>query len=140
VVTLYADTSALAKLIRPEVESAALVAFLAGSNDWGEAPELLSSDLTTVELHRAARREGSISPADVDAALSKVYSLRLRPDIISLASAVEPVQLRSLDALHLVSALRTHCDMLAYDQRLIQAAKAAGLTVYSPGMTLNHFP
>ena len=54
-VTLYADTSALAKLIRPEVESTALATFLAGGNDWGETPELISSDLTTVELHRAAR-------------------------------------------------------------------------------------
>lgn len=134
-VTLYADTSALAKLIRPEVESTALAAFLAGGNDWGEAPELISSDLTTVELHRAARREGSISPAEVDAVLSQVYSLRLRPEIISLASEVEPVHLRTLDALHLASALRAHCDMVAYDQRLIQAAKAAGLSVYSPGMT-----
>jgi uncharacterized protein len=135
VVTLYADTSALAKLIRPEAESKALVAFLARGNDWGEVPELISSDLTTVELHRAARREGSISAADVDAVLDKVYSLRLRPEIISLALEVEPVALRSLDALHLASALRTRCDMLAYDQRLIQAARAAGLTVYSPGMT-----
>ncbi len=134
-VTLYADTSALAKLIRPEAESTALVAFLAEGNDWGEVPELISSDLTTVELHRAARREGSISAADVDVVLDKVYSLRLRPEVISLASEVEPVALRSLDALHLASALRTHCDMLTYDQRLIQAAKAAGLTVYSPGMT-----
>lgn len=134
-VTLYADSSALAKLIRPEVESAALAAFLTGGNDWGEAPELISSDLTTVELHRAARREGSISPAKVDTVLTQVYSLRLRPEIISLASQVEPLALRSLDALHLASALRTRCDMVAYDQRLIQAARAAGLTVYSPGMT-----
>jgi uncharacterized protein len=135
VVTLYADTSALTKLIRPEVESAALADFLSGSNDWGEAPALISSDLTTVELHRAARREGSIPTADVATVLRKVYSLRLRPEIISLASEIEPKSLRSLDALHLASALRTQCDMLAYDQRLIHAATAAGLTVYSPGMT-----
>jgi predicted nucleic acid-binding protein len=134
-VTLYADTSALAKLIRPEVESQALAAFLDGGNSWGQVPELISSDLTTVELHRAARREGSISPADVDEVLDKVYSLRVRPEIISLASEVKPVPLRSLDALHLASALRSNCDMIAYDQRLIQAARGAGLTVYSPGMT-----
>lgn len=134
-VALYADTSALAKLIRQEAESKALASFLAGGNDWGEAPKLISSDLSTVELHRAARREGSISPAEVEGVLRHVYSLRLRPEIVSLASEVAPTSLRSLDALHLASALRTRCDMVAYDQRLIQAATGAGITVYSPGMT-----
>lgn len=134
-VALYADTSALAKLIRPEKESSALVAFLSGDNTWGEAPALISSDLSTVELHRAARREGSVSWNDVDRVVNKVHSLRIRPEIISFASHVDPAGLRSLDALHLASALRTECDLIAYDQRLIQAAQGAGLTVYSPGMT-----
>lgn len=88
-----------------------------------------------MELHRAARREASIPAADVEGVTRHVYSLILRSEIVSLASEVAPTSLRSLDALHLTSALRTRCDMVAYDQRLIQAATEAGITVYSPGMT-----
>jgi predicted nucleic acid-binding protein len=43
--------------------------------------------------------------------------------------------LRTLDALHLATALTLGFPLVAYDQRLIQAAREAGLTVYSPGMT-----
>lgn len=53
------------------------------------------------------------------------------------AATVPPRGLRSLDALHLATALTTRewVDVfVVYDQRLAQAARAVGLSVESPGV------
>jgi predicted nucleic acid-binding protein len=47
---------------------------------------------------------------------------------------VDPPLLRTLDAIHLASALEVGADeMIVYDRRLADAARANGLTVTSPG-------
>jgi predicted nucleic acid-binding protein len=46
-----------------------------------------------------------------------------------------PASLRTLDAIHVTTALWGGLDIIGYDNRLNEAAREAGLTVYSPGMS-----
>ncbi len=60
----------------------------------------------------------------------------LSADAIARAASLRPVTLRSLDAIHIASALSldTRCDgLFTYDRQMIASARAAGLTVWSPG-------
>jgi predicted nucleic acid-binding protein len=55
--------------------------------------------------------------------------------ILEAAASVQPVGLRTLDAIHLATALSLRDDLAAvvsYDRRLAEAALAAGLPVVSP--------
>ena len=65
------------------------------------------------------------------------------PLILSRAARLEPPALRTLDAVHLASALELGADLEAfvtYDARLAAAARGAGLTVVSPGAQLTGAP
>jgi len=72
----------------------------------------------------------------VDAVLESVYLLDLSRTILHEAAALAPPALRTLDAIHLATALsigdRT-LDVITYDARLAEAARASGLTVVQPG-------
>ena len=55
--------------------------------------------------------------------------------MIEAAMSVEPSTLRTLDALHLATALALRPDLagiVVYDRTLADAARAAGLTVFAP--------
>ena len=61
------------------------------------------------------------------------------PALVRIASAVSPVGLRTLDAIHLASAIALGSALEAfvtYDRRLAKAAREAGLPVASPGVDL----
>lgn len=121
----YADPSALAKLIEEEAESDAVRHFL------GDSSEVVSSEIVEVELGRLAlRRQRSAA-----AVLSGVTLVRLTPAIREQAATVGPPRLRALDAIHLASALSLCVDeivFVAYDQRLLAAARAVGLEAVAP--------
>lgn len=124
---LYLDSSALVKLVREERETHELLASLAL---WSEP---LTSVVGEVEVRRVAARSGA-SADDVLAALSLV---ELDEAVRRLAGRVGSAPLRSLDAIHLASALSLGDDLgsfCCYDRRLIADAEAAGLTVLSPGL------
>ena len=54
--------------------------------------------------------------------------------IADRAGSIPPPAVRTLDAIHLASALRVGArQMLVYDRRLAEAAAGAGLDVLSPG-------
>jgi predicted nucleic acid-binding protein len=58
------------------------------------------------------------------------------PRIRILAQTARPATVRSLDAIHLGTALHAHPRLISfvtYDKRLLDAASAAGLPVDSPG-------
>lgn len=128
---LYLDSSALVKLVVVEAESDALIDFL------GSWPHRLSSALATVEVPRAARR-ASDDPAVHARAEDVVARLGLLPvevEVLRRAAALDPGAIRSLDAVHLASALSLGSDlgtMVVYDRRLAEAAAAAGAAVSSP--------
>lgn len=73
------------------------------------------------------------------ALLSECLLLQAEPDVLRAAAALAPPELRSLDAIHLATALsvRERLDgVVAYDVRLVEAARAHGLPVLTPGADL----
>lgn len=120
----YLDTSAFIKLVLSEPESHALRAELRGVQT-----QLLSSVLLSVEGRRAARRYGRIASARAGTALRAVTLLALDDPIIEIAGELEPVELRSPDALHLATILSVGDDIdrvYCYDSRLTGAARSMG--------------
>jgi uncharacterized protein len=129
---IYLDSSALMKLIRMEDETAAL-------RDWlSERPEqpVVSSELGRVEVLRAARRVGGRALTEARAVVADIDLVPLDRAVQDLASDIGDPLLRTLDALHLASAVLLSDELtvfIAYDQRLTSAAQAAGLVVATPG-------
>lgn len=129
---IYLDASALMKLVRHEDETVALREWL----DLHPDDPVVSSELGRVEVLRAARRVGGRAVAEARAVVGDL-------DLVPLSLAVQDVAgefgdplLRTLDALHLASALLLGEEMtafVAYDQRLADGAHAAGLGVTAPG-------
>jgi len=91
--------------------------------------------LAVVEVQRGARlaepEKGSRSAREL---LDRVLLIDLDRDLLQDAVSLTSARVRSLDAIHLVSARRSGTRrMLVYDRRLAEAAAAAGLEVLSPG-------
>ncbi len=128
---IYADSSALVKLVIEEPESQALAAHLVGR------PRLACSRLAIVEVHRATRLAND-SPevaAAVERLLSSTMLLSIDDDLLEAARTLTSKTLRSLDAIHLASALRIEAEeLLAYDRRLLAAASDLGFATTSPGL------
>jgi uncharacterized protein len=128
---LYLDSSAIVKLVAAEAESLALFDFV---QQYGER---LSSVLARVEVHRAVRRAGG-SAAErrrADRVLARVALVRIDDPIIAMASQLRPIDLRSLDAIHLATALSASdaiAGIVTYDERLARAATTARLEVFQP--------
>jgi predicted nucleic acid-binding protein len=126
---LYLDSSAIVKLVVPERGSDALVVEIETD------PDVASSEIALTEVVRAIGRAGG----PVRRAEEVVRSIALVPldrTILAEAASMRPWTLRSLDALHLASALSLQPDVSAfvsYDARLSKAARDAGLSVSSPG-------
>ena len=129
--TAYIDSSALLKLVVREPETSALEADLANRDG------LVASRLAVLECRRAARRASHARLLQrVDEMLDAIYLLDLTPAILDDAATAGSPLLRSLDAIHLVTALSVGDDALeviTYDARLADAARASGLTVVQPG-------
>jgi predicted nucleic acid-binding protein len=128
---IYFDTSALAKLVLTESETPRLVAWL---DERGGVPRV-SSSLARVELMRAVRAEGDVAIRTATLLLVELDEMPVTTDLLDAAGALA-LPLRSLDAIHLASALRirAHLDaFVAYDKRLLTAADDMGLPVASPG-------
>jgi predicted nucleic acid-binding protein len=69
--------------------------------------------------------------------LEAVYLLEITPAILEEAARAGSPLLRTLDAIHLATALSVEDPELAvivYDERLAEAARAARLTVVQPGI------
>lgn len=125
---VYVDTSALAALLKPEPQSESLERWLDETS-----ATLVSSDLLETELRRVAVRDG-LSQTDVTALLDGVALAALDRAVFRNAGFLPMELLRTLDALHLETAIRLDADaILTYDHRLGQAAESAGLTVIAPG-------
>ncbi len=126
----YLDTSALVKLVVAEAETPALEAWL------DERERLLvSSDLARTELMRAVRRVAPDHLVRARAVLEAVTLLTLTSAIFDGAGRLDPLELRSLDALHLAAALELGDELegvVAYDERLAAAAAVNGIVVVAP--------
>lgn len=95
----------------------------------------VSSALLGVEAIRACSRHKGEYTQDAREWLFDVSLLPLRDVLLDDATALGPPVLRSLDAIHLATALSIRDDIgvfLTYDQRLGSAAAERGLPVTSP--------
>lgn len=125
----YIDASAAAKLIRTEPETLALAAFLDAQT---EVMGIVSSMLLETELRRIAVREHA-PQTSVTEVLRGISLVELERAHFHAAGILPEGGLRSLDALHLVTAVRAEVDvMVAYDRRLLDAAATAGIATLSP--------
>ncbi len=127
---IYADSSALVKLVVTEPESAQLARSIP------EDAEVVTSALSVAEVARAvklAELEDDTEP-DPDALLAGCTLVDVDLVVLRDAAALASRSLRTLDAIHLATAIRVSPDtVLAYDRQLVRATKVAGLHVEMPG-------
>jgi len=125
----YIDSSAIVKLVVAEPESKALRRYLSRRRP------LVSSALARTEVARALLPSGSEAVARGHEALRRVQLLRVNDRVLTDAGRMEPTELRSLDAIHLASARQLGASVrqiVTYDERMAEAAKAIGWSVASP--------
>jgi uncharacterized protein len=128
---IYLDASALVKLVFEEPESAALEQWV---SDRSELPKL-TGELSTVELVRTCRRLDEGAVADARRLLAGLDLLPMASAIVEEAALAGPALLRSLDAIHLASALSVREGLIAfvtYDARLAAAAASEDLPLVGP--------
>ena len=128
---IYLDTSAFVKLIRGEEETSALQAFLRQR----PGTPLVSSALLVVETRRAILREAPGQLARADLLLTRIDQVDVTRAVLEAASLLPDPSLRSLDAIHLATALQLDQDLEAlvtYDSRLAAAAERQKLPVATP--------
>ena len=126
----YLDTSALAWLVVAEPESECLRAWLLE-----QEREPVAADLVRAELIRAVRRAAPELMLQARAVLDAVTLLGISSSVFEEAGRLDPVDLRSLDAIHLAAALDLGDELeglVAYDRRLISAAESNGIRCESP--------
>lgn len=132
---VYFDSSALIKRVVVEDESDALVEFLDARYEQGDL--LASSSLAWVEVSRVVlARVKVLGDAGelIDGAMSGIDERPMTGDVVSVARRIEPLILRSLDALHLATAVLIDADLVVtYDERLAAACRRNALAVAAPG-------
>jgi predicted nucleic acid-binding protein len=97
---------------------------------------VVSSQLANVEVIRACRRVDPGALAQAREILMSIDLVPLTGGLVDQAAEVGEPSLRSLDAVHLASALSLRSEIsafVAYDQRLSDAARSAGLPTVQPG-------
>lgn len=97
---------------------------------------MVSSELARVEVLRACRGVNAEALPEARALIAGLDLIRLTRDVIDEAAEIGDTVLRSLDAIHLASALSIRADLSAfvgYDHRLAKAASLAGLEHLQPG-------
>ena len=128
---VYADSSALVKLVIEEPESAALDSYLASQEH-----ALVTSRIALVEVQRAVTIANPADEvrAEAQRLLDSCYLVDVGDPLLRAAAQLASRSIRTLDAIHLASAQRVGAgELVAYDRRLAQAAREAGLTVEQPG-------
>lgn len=124
----YLDTSAAAKLIAEEAESAALASELDS-----RTPDLVACYLLETELRRFVQRGARLAQSMATEVLDSVDLYEVPPSLFQEAGLLVG-NLRSLDAIHIASAIRIGADaIVTYDERMITAARDVGLPSICPG-------
>jgi predicted nucleic acid-binding protein len=130
-VAVYLDSSAFVKLVVAEPESRALRAFLTRRRT-----RHVSSAILRAEALRAVRHGGPEVLTNTRSALRRVELVAVTDGILDGAGALEPRVLRTLDAIHLATALALGDDLeilVTYDTRMAEGARLLGLEAESPG-------
>lgn len=128
---LYLDSSAIVKLVVREPETAELVKAIHAD------PDVVSSHIAWTEVVIATRRAGR-STARAERILDGIALVPVDDAILRGAATLGPNDLRTLDAIHLATAVSLRPDVgtiVTYDVRQARAASALGLEVWAPGST-----
>ena len=131
--TVYCDSSVLLKRISPEPDSAQVRDLLDSLVDQGA--HLVTSLVTRVEICRVVQRaQPSLSTQELlsiaDEILGDVAIARLDDIYLDTAATLPTPGLRSLDAIHVASALITECDVvLTRDRHMARACSELGFVV-----------
>ena len=113
-----------------EPETPALRAFLAD-----RALRHVSSALLRAESLRAVRHLGPQALATVRDGLRRVDLVGIDDRILDAAGTLEPAVLRTLDAIHVATAMAVGDDLdaiVTYDERMVEASGLLGLSTASP--------
>lgn len=127
---LYLDASAFVKTVLSEPESGALRMFLGARPD-----RRVSSAMLRTEAVRAVRHLGPGAMSTVRQGLRTIDLVAIDDRILEAAGVLEPQILRTLDAIHLATALSIGDDLsevVTYDARMLEAARLLGLPTASP--------
>jgi predicted nucleic acid-binding protein len=119
------------KLVVVERESTGLMEFLRA---W---PDRASSALSLVEVPRALRRGGRGAPERQRARrlFARLAIIDVDRRVVAAAAGFDPPELRTLDAIHLATALvlgEELAGFVTYDRRLASAAARLDLVVHAP--------
>jgi predicted nucleic acid-binding protein len=141
---IYLDSCALVKLIREEDESQALQAWIDERAD----DVTVTSELARAEVLRVVRRNnhtdqgvlidaGELAADLVEAAavLDAVAQVAVDREILDRAGALEAPMVRTLDAIHVATALdlrASDIEFVTYDRRRAAQAREVGFTVLNP--------
>jgi predicted nucleic acid-binding protein len=126
---IYLDSSAIVKLARQEAETHALRAWIGE-----EQQPACTSALARTETARTLQRSDPASLPILRAVLATLHQAPVSDALLDAAAALPGANLRSLDAIHLATAeafasLRW---FVAYDNRLLDAARLRGLPAIAP--------
>ncbi len=127
--TVYLDASAIVRIVADEPGRAATVAFLR------EHDTRVTSVLSAVEVPRAVARKRVDAALAASVFLEDLVIVALDRTIVSRAAGLAPPGLRTLDAIHLATALELGRELAAfvtYDTRMGDAARSMGLPVAAP--------
>lgn len=141
---IYLDSSALVKLVRAEDSSKALQSWIGQRAD----TLLVTSALARAEVLRAVRRnnhtdsgtliDSSALKAELAAAtdvLDSIAQIALDDVVLDQAGGLASPVIRTLDAIHLASAMEfglSGLEFVTYDHRLAAEAAGMGITVIAP--------
>ncbi|HEX5497033.1 MAG TPA: type II toxin-antitoxin system VapC family toxin [Mycobacteriales bacterium] len=125
---IYLDSSAAVKLVRRELETDALRARI------GANPQpMVSSVLVRTEVSRALIRTDPSALPNLRMVIATINQVPITDAVLDAAAAMPEPALRSLDAIHLATAMHLSPSWFAtYDKRLVEAARCRGLRVLSP--------
>lgn len=124
----YVDASALTKLVLDEPNARAMRRW------WIESERAYCSRIGIVETSRAVRRWVG-ERAELESVFRSIDIVEIDSSIARHAAVLGPHALRSLDAIHLASALAIGAEIdafVTYDDRLADAARDLGLPVVRP--------
>jgi uncharacterized protein len=130
---IYLDSCALVKLVSPAPETAALERYLREH----ATEHHVASALVRTEVRRALARigAGARQRGTADKLLDTVITISITDDLLDAAGRLADPGLRSLDAIHLATALHLGSglsEFVTYDRRLLTAASGAGLSTAAP--------
>lgn len=127
--TVYLDTSVLGRVLLDEPDTPAI------RRELSRFERHISSRLLGLELRRLALREDMSEY--VDELIFGIVLIPLDEEMLATAEAIAPPAVRTLDAIHLATAVRLadagELDaLMTYDKQLAAGARQHNITVLSP--------